>query len=340
MNPFRLSRSKRWPVLTPLIGCIVLAIFGRALAMDESNHATVIVVVGAPGEPEYRTNFLRQAQLWQTAAQKADARYLSVGGAPPDGTNDVDRLESILAEQPRTGNEALWLVLVGHGTFDGQEARFNLRGPDLSTRSLAFWLDGFQRPLVIIDTSASSAPFLNALSASNRVVITATRSGDELNFTRFGQFLAEAIADPASDLDQDGQTSVLEAFLTAAGRVREYYQSDQRLMTEHALIDDNGDQKGTPAEWFRGTRVNRKTSDNGLPDGSQANHVCLVYSPFERQWLPDLRKERDVLELDLARLRESKDTYPSPDYESRLEALLVKLASVYEQQEHRLRAKE
>ena len=91
--------------------------------------------------------------------------------------------------------------------------------------------------------------------AQNRVVVTATRSGDEQNFARFGQYLAEAIADPRADLDKDGQVSLLEAFLTASSRVDEYYRTRSQLATEHALLDDNGDRLGTPADWFRGVRA-------------------------------------------------------------------------------------
>ena len=78
------------------------------------------------------------------------------------------------------------------------------------------------------------------------MVVTATRSGSELNFARFGQYLADAIGDPQADLDKDGQVSLLEAFLMASGRVAEFYRTRIELATEHALIDDNGDRLGTP----------------------------------------------------------------------------------------------
>src|SRR5207237_484377 len=154
-----------------------------------------------------------------------------------------------------------------HGTFDGKEARFNLRGPDLSTADLSLWLKPFQRRLVLIDTSAASAPFLNKLSAGNRVIVTATRSANEQTLARCGQHLAEPTTSPEADLDKDGQVSILEAFLTASRRTIEFYKLEGRLASEHALLDDNGDGLGTPAEWFRGLRAVKKPADKTSVDG-------------------------------------------------------------------------
>ena len=159
----------------------------------------------------------------------------------------------------------MWLVLIGHGTFDGKEARFNLRGPDVSADELALWLKPFRRPLAVIDTASCSAPFLNLLSATNRVIITATRSGNEQNFTRFGQYLAQALTDPEANLDKDGQVSLLEAFLTASHQAAEFYKLQGRLVTEHALLDDNGDGLGTPADWFRGLRAIKRPKRQRRP---------------------------------------------------------------------------
>ena len=114
-----------------------------------------------------------------------------------DGPPDRERLRTALAEKGTAGLEPLWVVLIGHGTFDGREAKFNLRGPDVTDIELAEWLKPIRRPLAIINGASASGPFLNRLSGEGRVVVTATRSGDEQNFARFGGYIAEAIADPA-----------------------------------------------------------------------------------------------------------------------------------------------
>lgn len=298
--------------------------------LPSTDQTTVLVVVGAAGQPEFGSNFLRQALLWQQASAQSGGRFLQLGLDQPGPTNDYDRLRQTLAAEPTEGPGELWLVLIGHGTFDGHEARFNLRGPDLSATELALWLQPFRRPLAVLDTSPASAPFLNKLSGTNRVLLTATRSGHEQNFTHFGQFLSEAITDPQADLDKDGQVSLLEAFLFASSQVGEFYKTAGRLATEHALLDDNGDGLGTPADWFRGVRAIKKPRDKATVDGLLAGQFHLVRSPSELQFSPPQRARRDALEQALFRLRERKPQLLEADYYRELEKLLLELARFYQ----------
>src|SRR5207253_3682573 len=171
---------------------------------------------------------------------------------------------------------------------------------------LAEWLKPFRRPLAVIDCASSSGPFLNKLSATNRVVVVAAKSGYEQNYARFGQYISEAIADPEADLDKDGQTSLLEAFLMASRRVADFYNAEGRLATEHALLDDNGDGLGTPADWFRGIRAMKKAKEGASADGLRAHQFHLVRSEQEQKLSSELRARRDELELAIAKLRDAK----------------------------------
>jgi hypothetical protein len=188
-----------------------------------------------------------------------------------------------------------------------------------------------RRPVAVIDTTSSSAPFVGKLTGENRVVVTATRSGYEQNFARFGRFFAEALESAQSDLDKDGQTSLLEAFLSAATRVNEFYKTEGRLATEHALIDDNGDGLGTSAEWFRGIRAVKKAREGASLDGARSHQFHLVRSDAEQKLAPAVRAKRDELEIAIARLRESKTQLPEDEYYRRLEELMLELARLYEQ---------
>ena len=230
---------------------------------------------------------------------------------------------------PNAGREPLWIVLIGHGTYDGREAKFNLRGPDVTDLELAEWLAPIKRPVAVLDCTSASGPFLNRLSGADRVVVTATKSGHELNFARFGQYLAEAIADPRADLDKDGQVSLLEAFLTASSRVNEYYRTHSQLATEHALLDDNGDKLGTPADWFRGVRATRRAKDGAALDGLRAHQLHLIPSDRERDIPPAVRQRRNQLELSVAALRDEKTKLGADEYYKRLEPLLIELARLY-----------
>jgi len=299
----------------------------------------VLVVVGAPGTPEYASQFGQWAAQWQAAAAKAGAESITIGTSGAGGGNDRERLRAVLAEKaaatakapatPNAAREPLWIVLIGHGTSDGREAKFNLRGPDVTDLELAEWLAPIKRPVAVLDCTSASGPFLNRLSGADRVIVTAAKSGHELNFARFGQYIAEAIADPRADLDKDGQVSLLEAFLTASSRVNEYYRTHSQLATEHALLDDNGDKLGTPADWFRGVRATRRAKDGAALDGLRAHQFHLIPSDRERDIPPAVRQRRNQLELSVAALRDEKNKLGADEYYKRLEPLLIELARLY-----------
>ena len=315
--------------------CLALAF----LAAPATERPTVLIVVGTPGTPEYRVTFESWVVRWRDVASKADADFLVLGPRPaervaqppaPPGATDHDRLRDFLAERARSNTPgALWLVLIGHGSFDGRDAKFNLEGPDCSNTELAGWLEPITSPVAILDCTSSSGPFLNKLSGPNRVVVTATKSGQEQNYARLGQFLAEAWTDPHADLDKDGQTSLLEAFLIAAKQTAEFYKTKARLSTEHALIDDNGDGKGTPADWFEGIRLTRKAKEGTAADGLKANQFLLIRHERDRQVPPELIQQRNDLEVRVAALQDQKKSLGDDEFYRQLEALLVPLARTY-----------
>jgi hypothetical protein len=308
--------------------CCLLALL---LMVEEADRPTVVLVMGAEGAPEYGKQFAAWAGRWEQAAQKAEARLVRIGGMDASAAeDDRKQLQDFLTNETKETTAGLWLVLIGHGTFDGREAKFNLRGPDIADRDLAEWLRPFTRPVAVVSCASSSGPFLKQLAGPGRVVITATRSGHEHNYARFGDYLSAAIVDPAADLDKDGQTSLLEAYIAAAHRTEEFYKQEARLATEHALLDDNGDGLGTPADWFQGVRATKRTRDGAALDGARAHQWCLLLSEREQSRPAELRARRDRLELEIETLREKKATLAEDDYYSKLEGLLLELARLYE----------
>ena len=312
---------------------LLLAASARAeqTSTPASDRTTVIVVVGIAGAEEYGAIFSDEALRWEKISAQAGAKFLAIGRNAEGPTADHDLLRQALEAEPKAGFGKLWLVLIGHGTFDGKEAKFNLRGPDVSATELALWLKPFHRPLAFVDTSSSSAPFMGKLSGPDRVIITATRSGEEQNYARFGQYFIEALVDPQSDLDKDGQVSLLEAFLSTSARVAEFYKTEGRLATEHPLIDDNGDGLGTPPDWFKGVRAVKTARDGASVDGPLAQQFVLLPSAEEQKLPEAVRAQRDRLELAVARLRDQKATLADADYYARLETLLLQLAKLYPQ---------
>jgi hypothetical protein len=295
-----------------------------------SGRPLVVAVVGAPGEEEFGKNFVQWAGLWEKATQKAGANFVGIGLTTNQPGTDRDRLRDLLASQLTNDTSEIWLVMLGHGTFDGKEAKFNLRGPDFTATEFSEWLKPLSKPLAVIDASSSSGPFLNKLSAPGRVVVTATRSGHEANYARFGQHLSESIGDINADLDKDGQTSLLEAFLMASRGVVEFYKAEGRMATEHPLLDDNGDGLGTPPDWFRGVRA-VKAAKNGAPlDGLRAHQFHLLRNDEDKRLPAEARAKRDALELAIAKLRNTKKDMAEDAYYGKLEELLLELARIYE----------
>ncbi len=308
---------------------LAISLFGTIAFADEPRQS-VLVVVGAEGSPEFAPQFRAWAEKWQAAAGQRSAECMMIGLAAPDEKPDRELIRETLAAWAGAGSQPAWLVLIGHGTFDGKTARFNLRGADVSATELAEWLQPIERPLAIANCTSSSGPFLAALSGPKRVVISATRSGHEYSFARFGEHLAASIGEQSADLDKDDQTSLLEAFLAASAKTREFYAGEGRLATEHALLDDNGDKLGTPGDWFQGLRATKAAKDGAALDGILAGQFVLVRSSREQQLPESVRTRRDELELQLADLRRRKNELAELEYLKLIEPVLVELARLYE----------
>ena len=291
---------------------------------------TLIVVVGAEGEASYGKIFNEEAALWRKTAESSGARLHLVDGgssiAKKAEESDKAKLLKLLEGEAQKSTAPLWLILVGHGTFDGRTAAFNLVGPDLSSDDLAKALAAVRRPTVVVNTTAASAPFLIALSAPGRTVVTATKTGQERNYARFGRYFAKRIADPAADLDKDEQTSLFEAWLAAARDTAEFYKTEGRIATEHPLLDDDGDGKGVRAEFFERGKLVKRPAGDASADGDAARRLHVKTSDADRSLSSEARSKRDRLEMELATLRQKKSTLAEAEYFATLERVLVDLA--------------
>lgn len=330
------SKALRCVLRTPLLG---LSIFIVAVGtMPRIGHASepsrpdVLVVLGASGEVDYGELFLVWGNRWKSAMGENRTEVLDgTSNAKPSENVKNDR-ERILAWIANTHSDALldthtyWLVLIGHGTNDRTGAKFNLRGPDLSDVEIADALNGTRHRWIIVNCSSSSGPFLSTLSGSNRVVITATKSGAEQNFSRFGDYFSQALLEPSSDLDHDSSISVLEAFLAASNQVARFYADENRLASEQSLLDDNADRRGTPAVFFRGLRPVKAPADGLKLDGSLASRVLIRSMGEQKTRSPDQIPKIEQLQSDVELLRANKSAMDTEEYYAALEKLLIQLA--------------
>jgi len=343
-HPSRLWRR----FLCVSLAILTLAIFGAEVSGQETvaEQPDVILVVGAAGEAEYGEAFARWAQRWHDVAAAAGANLTMIGtedsadeGGAAELTSDLDQLQQTLVGLPTQSRQGVWLVMMGHGTSGQSGAKFNLRGPDLSADQLATWLKPIDRTIVIVSAFSSSAPFINALSGKNRVVVTATQSGQEQNYSRFGDYLSQAIGDAASDIDHDGEVSILEAFLAASAAVRDHYRRENRLQTETALIDDNGDALGTKAAAFRGIRsVGQAASADQSLDGDRAATITLAPRSVGVALTAAEAIERDEIEADLRQLHARQSTMTAQEYRDAVLPRWIRLATIYQTAEQRSEA--
>lgn len=289
----------------------------------------LILVVGAPGTEEYGQQFQDAAGLWEQLADQQGWQTIRIEQSSESLGSSKEQLQASIERHANT--PYLWIVLLGHGTFSRNRGKFNLIGSDVSSDELADWLSSASGQVVSVNCFSSSAPFLLKLSGRNRIVISATRSSGEYNFSRFGRFLAESIGDLSVDLDHDASVSLLEAFLAASNRTARFYKEQARLATEHALLDDNGDRVGTSAEFYRGVLPAREAQ--GELDGRRASRVILATGGNHVKFSDALASARELLEEQLDQLRRQKSNLPTEDYYQRLEPLMLELAELYDQAE-------
>lgn len=291
-------------------------------SLVQARDLSVVVVQGASGTEEFGNKFQTQVEAWKTACAKGGVAVEVISGA-----ETTAKLEKRLKDAD--AKKALWLVLIGHGTFDGREAKFSAEGPDFDAKQLGTWLAPLKQEVVVIHNASASGGFIRPLAAKNRIIITSTKSPDEVFYARFGEHFAEAIGGlPDADLDQDRQVSLLEAFIHASKGAATFYENEGRLATEHALIDDNGDAQGTRHEALQ---PDAQAGAGVKTDGERAAQLVLVLSDEEKKLTDAQRTKRDSLEVALKKLKEQREKTKMADevYYVELEKLLRELGEVY-----------
>lgn len=319
---------------------LVLAALFATTAMAQSAPSTkphLILVTGAAGTEEYGQEFNAAAHQWTELAQSRQWQLTAVSAAEDKSSNQAaaqtqrEQLQAAIKQALEDSSSQMWIVLVGHGTSERGSDKFNLVGPDVSSKDLAQWLGPLEKPLIFIACASSSSPFLPQLSGPKRVIVTATKSGSENNYSRFGQQLAVSLLDPATDIDHDDEVSLLEAFLAASAKTDKFYREQSRLTTEHALLDDNGDKLGTGSEFFKGVRAVKAAQGGKQADGAIASRIVLSVLPNAPKFTDEELKARGEIEQQLDALRAKRPNPPTEEYWNQLEQLLLQLAELYNQ---------
>ncbi len=313
-----------------LAGVLLLVTLAVQPLMGQNTH--VLVITGLGGDPEYSERF----QKWGRALVDAAGEKLAVPaeniiylGEDPavdprirgrSTRENVDRAFVDLVSNSQPGDD-IFIVLIGHGSYTNGESRFNLAGPDLTAEDFGLRLDQLSdRRVAFVNLASASGEFVEALSGPGRTIVTATRSGRERNQTIFGGYFIDAFAGESADLDKDGRVSVWEAFVFARTEVIREFETSNLMVTEHAVLDDNGDGEGS-SEFV------------DVADGALARTMFLAADPNRAAALatddPEVKalyEQKADVEQRIAALREVRDQLDQDRYDNDLEELLVELA--------------
>lgn len=263
-----------------------------------------VIIQGLSGNPDYAEQFeLQTGQLERAARSLADPEHVHVFRGESVSRDTLQKFFSELAEKTDP-EDSIAIFLVGHGSFDGLEYKFNIPGPDLSGADIAALMNALpsRRQLLVNPGSASGAILEMLKNDASRIVITGTRSGNERNATRFGAYFSAALTEPAADLNKNESISVGEAFEYAERHVDDYYRDDGSLATEHPQV--SGDRQSD--------YLLSRLGDLQLPEDDPR--------------LSALFKRREALDGEILQLQLNRDSMNEEEYFSRLQELMIDLA--------------
>jgi len=291
-----------------------------------AEHRWAVIVSGASGGEKYAEqmatwrNDLR-ASLVDRYQFKPEFVKMFVDETATSGEKGTaENVRKLFAEIKKTAtkDDFVLVVMLGHGTYDGDVAKFNLVGPDLTAKDWTDVLGGIQGRLTLVNTTEASFPFLESLTAKGRVVITATDSAAQKYATVFPEYFVKAMKEASTDLDKNGRTSIFEVFQAASAAVKQHYEQRGQLTTERALLDDNGDGKG------------REATAEG-PDGGIARIAYLDSEVVAANASPELAgliKRRQALEQQAEEHKQLKGVMPDAEWNTQFEKLMLELAQV------------
>jgi len=295
------------------------------LALAAHARTFYVIVAGLGGEPEYEQRFAAAANDLDRIFKAADAtaRVYTLVGAEATAARFRDTMNTV--EREAKTDDDFVLILIGHGSFDGIEYKFDLPGPDVTAAEIAAMCDRVpSRRQLIVDTTSASGGAMQALEKPGRAVIAATKSGTEKNATVFARYWVEAFEDPSADADKSDSVSAMEAFLYATEKTAAFYNTEKRLAAEHAVFNDVG--HGEPV----------REAGNG--QGMLLSNFTLLRLGASQLAANDPAKralldKKEELERKIDMLRYRKAAMDPADYKKQLTDALVELSKVQEKLE-------
>lgn len=291
-----------------------------ACALPARAAVYYVTVAGLGGEPDYEQRFTASARDLDKVFKSdgPSAHVYTLTGKDATGAQLRETLAAI-ARDAKPADDFV-LILIGHGSFDGVEYKFNMAGPDLTAAEIAGMCDRVpSRRQLVVDATSASGGAVTAFERPGRAVIAATKSGTEKNAVVFARYWVEALQDSGTDTDKSDSISAMEAFTYAAKKTASFYDSQKRLATEHAVFDDVG--HGEPV----------REAGNG--QGALLQSFTLVRLGTGAQAANDPAKQallqrKEELEQRIDTLKYGKAAMDPAEYKRQLTAALIELARV------------
>lgn len=290
------------------------------LALPLAAASTFYVNIGGlGGQEDYETRFKANIEeLDKLTKAVPQAKVFSLSGTQATKQRLKETFAQIAKEAVADDN--LVVTLIGHGTFDGFEYKFNLLGPDCSAKELALWLLPIAaKKQLVVNTTSASGGSLADLRQEGRTVITATKSGTEKLSTVFPRYWLEALRDPQADADKNEVITALEAYRYAESKTTKYYETNKRLATEHPMITDTASSNGF--------RTPDPTKGEGLI--AMRTPVLIFGSLQNAAKSPEkqaILKQRESIEQQIDNLKLRKAAMAADQYRLELRNLLLQLA--------------
>ena len=301
-------------------------ITGALLLAAHPLHAATyfVTVAGLGGEPDYEQRFTATAvDLNRVLNTSAGAHVFTLTGSDATRAHLADTMAAV--DRPARPEDDFVLTLIGHGSFDGTEYKFNLPGPDVSAAELAAMCDRIPaRRQLVVNTTSASGGSIAALEHAGRGVIAATKTGTEKNATVFARYWAEALEDPTADVDKSDAISAMEAFTYADRKTAAFYDTQKRLATEHAVFEDTG--HGEPVR--QGKTSGAAGREGLLLSSFTVERIGSGQAAMNDPAKRGLLTKKEELEQKIDALKYGKAAMDPDDYKRQLTAALIQLATV------------
>lgn len=242
---------------------------GAAGAPSDAAEGTrrALIICGHPGDKAHRKPFaetvekLRETLTARFGFAASDVR-VEFGGPVAEGegpvlsgvrggsTREEIEAEAAYLREHTRPQDTVWVIVIGHSHYDGKHSYFNIPGPDIHEQDFGKLFAGLEaREQAFFITIPASGFYIKPLSAKGRIVMTATEPDLEVNETVYPLALAEVLSAPPPpaeyDADHDGKLTLFDLYIAVARNVAQRYVTDELLATEHSLLDDNGDGRGS-----------------------------------------------------------------------------------------------